>query len=163
MPVVSFNERVNAPIARIFGTMTDIPNASQFMSGIESVEMLSEGAVGVGTRWKETRAMLGKQSTEEMWITEFNENENYVVEAESCGAKYRTEFKFKSVDNYTTDVEMKMVVQPITLAAKLMSPISYFMKGAIIKAIKKDLDDARIVCQNQYADDTKSSVRQRKS
>ena len=159
MATVSFKERVNAPAKQIFGVMTDISNSPEFISGIKSVDMLSDGPIGVGTRWKETRIMFGKEATEEMWITEFVENEMYTVEAESCGAKYKTLFKFQHVDNYTTDVTMEMNVTPVTFTAKLMSPLSYFMKGAIIKAIKKDLEDASAVCESRYAEDSHSGVR----
>lgn len=159
MAIVSFKERVNAPVTNIFGVMTDIANAPNHISGIKNVNMVSEGPVGVGTRWKETRIMFGKESTEEMWITDFVENEKYVVEAESCGANYKTTFKFLSVDNYTTDVSMEMNVTPLTFAAKLMSPISFFMKGSIVKAVKQDLHDACAVCKERYDEESHSSVK----
>ncbi len=159
MAVVSFEERVNAPVKQIFGVMTDISNAPKHISGIKNVDMVSDGPVGTGTRWKETRVMFGKESTEEMWITEFVENEKYVVEADSCGANYKTVFKFKPVDNYTTDVSMEMNVTPISIAAKLMSPISFFLKGAIIKSVRQDLRDASAVCKERYDVDSQSSVR----
>lgn len=159
MATVRFKERVNAPAKHIFGVMTDISNSPDNISGIKNVDMLSDGPIGVGTRWKETRVMFGKESTEEMWITEFVENERYMVEAESCGAKYKTLFKFDHVDNYTTDVSMEMNVTPVTFAAKLMAPLSYFMKGVVVKAIKKDLEDASAVCESRYARESHSSVR----
>lgn len=159
MATVRLKERVNAPAKHIFGVMTDISNSPEHISGINSVDMLSEGPVGVGTRWKETRVMFGKEATEEMWITEFVENESYTVEAESCGAKYKTLFKFEHVDNYTTDVNMEMQVTPVSFAAKLMAPLSFFMKGMVVKAIRKDIKDASAVCESRYVKDARASVR----
>ena len=148
MANIKFTEVVNAPIDQVFARMTDIENCADFIEGIESVEIISEQKTGVGTRWKETRVMFGKSTTEEMEITELNHNQNYVVEAESCGAAFRTEFVFKSVSNDKTEVTMDMNTKPLTFFAKLMSPISFMMKGMIVNAIKKDLADSARACES---------------
>ena len=39
--------------------------------------------------------MFGKEAVEEMEMTEFVPDERYVVEADSCGAHFRTEIRFE--------------------------------------------------------------------
>ncbi len=159
MATVVVTERINAPSDQIFEVMTDIQSWPENISGITEVQVISgPQTLNVGTRWKETRIMFGKQATEEMEVTEFEQNRRYVVESESCGSHFRTEFKFIPVDNYTTDVKMEMVVKANSMFAKLMSPLGYFLRGTIVKCLKQDFDDARKVCEMRYTEETSSSV-----
>ena len=80
---ISMSELLEAPRSDVFKLFTDIENASDRISGIRKLEVLSEVRSGVGLRWRETRVMFGKEATEEMEITGFDEPESYVVEAES--------------------------------------------------------------------------------
>lgn len=159
MAAVCLKDRINAPIKHVFEVMTNIASWPDTISGISKVEVLSDGEFAVGTRWKETRTMMGKDFTEEMWVSELEPFSQYVIEADSRGARYRTEFKFKAIDNYTTDVTMDLKVTPITFAAKLMAPLSFFMKGSLAKILQKDLDDARVACEVRFQKDSQSSVR----
>ncbi len=67
-------QQVAAPPEKVFAMMSDFANAPQRISGISKVEMLTDGAVGVGTKFKETRVMLGKEATETMEVTTFDPN-----------------------------------------------------------------------------------------
>ena len=55
--------------------------------------MLTEGSVGVGTRWRETRAMMKKEAVEEMEVTAFESPSYYTVHCDSCG--YVVEWTFR--------------------------------------------------------------------
>ena len=148
MASVCVEKDIAAPVERVFETLSDIPNADETISGITKIEMLSDGPVGVGTRWRETRVMFGKQATEEMEITEFNPNKNYVVEAESMGCHYRTDIRFQESE-LGTKVEMEFGAKPITFFAKLMTPVSWMMRGTMAKCLNKDLDDCKLVCESK--------------
>ncbi|MEL7485039.1 MAG: SRPBCC family protein, partial [Planctomycetota bacterium] len=69
MKAIHVSETVNASIEDVFAVASDIANAAERIGGIDSVEMLTEGPVGMGTKWRETRTMFGKQADETMWIT----------------------------------------------------------------------------------------------
>lgn len=131
---------VNAPVEKTFLLFTDFANAAERVSGIESVNMLTDGPVGVGTRFTETRIMFGKSSTEEMEVTKFEPNKLCSVEAESCGAKFVSTFRFLK-EGPNTKVEMDMLTQPISFFAKIMSPLTGFMAGSVKKIIESDMND----------------------
>ena len=46
--------------------LTNIAGAAETLSGVTAVEMLTPGPYAVGTRWRETRRMFGKEETQEM-------------------------------------------------------------------------------------------------
>ena len=148
MASITVTKEINAPIAHVFSVLSNIPEAEKTISGITKIEMLTDGPVGVGTRWKETRVMFGKEAAEEMEITEFNPNRNYVVEAESCGAHFRTDLRFHDKGSGTL-VEMEISTQPVTFMAKLMSPLGYFMKDMMVKCLEKDLEDSKRACERR--------------
>lgn len=144
MIVVKAGKTINSPLNEVFAKMADIANAADFIDGITKIDMLTEGPIGVGTRWRETRVMFGREATEEMCISEFVPNKHYTVEAESCGAKYRTDLCFKSVGENSTEIEMQTTCRPLTVFAKLMSPLGWLMKGSLAKCLEKDLEDVRV-------------------
>ncbi len=130
---------ISAPRDRVFELLADIPNAAENISAIETIEMLSDGPVGVGTRWREMRKMMGKEATEEMWIVDFNPAASYSVEAESHGMQYRTDIVFEATGENSTLVKQTFAGKPVTLAAKLFTPIGWLFKGPTKKALQKDL------------------------
>ncbi len=140
MASLTITRRVSAPVDRTFEVFTDLHGAQERIPEIISMEVLTEGPVGSGTRFRETRKMFGKEATEEMEITTFEPNSVYAVECESCGAHFRTEFRFAPAAEGGTSVEMETVVKPISLFAKLMAPVSGLMMGSMKKALAKDMD-----------------------
>ena len=83
-------EHVAAPPAEVFAVFADFEGAPQRTSGIDKLEVLTEGPIGPGTRFRETRTMFGRQTTEELEIVAFDEGRSYSVRCESCGCEFRT-------------------------------------------------------------------------
>ncbi len=61
---VTIHRHIAAAPDRVFATITDIPNTPTVISAIASVALLTDGPVGPGTRWRETRRLLGHAATE---------------------------------------------------------------------------------------------------
>lgn len=146
MGQMRITEHIKAPIETVFEIAADIPQAADRMRGISEIEMLTDGEVGVGTRWKETRGGMG---TEELTITEFNPPNSYSVGAESCGARFDSRFDFMPCTAGGTNVELTMQWQAVTLLAKLMSPLSSLMMGMAKKSIAKDLADLKTAAESE--------------
>ncbi|HEX6909628.1 MAG TPA: SRPBCC family protein, partial [Longimicrobium sp.] len=53
----------------VFQALTDLEGAARWMPGIAQVERVGEVREGVGSRWRETRVMRGKEVTEELEVT----------------------------------------------------------------------------------------------
>jgi hypothetical protein len=96
----------------------------------------------VGTRWRETRVMFGKEATEEMEIVALEPNQSYTVRGVSCGAEFLTELRFTSLGGATL-VEMELRTRALTFFARLLAPLGWLMMGTMKKCLAEDLDALR--------------------
>ena len=58
MAVISMSRHVDAAPNVVFDLCTDVEHFADHVSGIKKCELLTEGPVGVGTRFRESRVML---------------------------------------------------------------------------------------------------------
>ncbi len=89
---LALSRTVAASPQRVWQVITDLDRAAQTLSGVSRVERLTDGPYALGTRWRETRTMFGKATTEEMWVTALDPARSTTVEASSHGTDYRTVF-----------------------------------------------------------------------
>lgn len=148
MAKFSMTEHITAPPEVSFEVAADFHNAADNIQGIDSLEVLTDGPIGVGTRFRETRVMFGKKSTEELKITAFDAPHSYVVEGESCGGHYRFEYRFVG-DIAGTNVRLNVETRAISLFAKLMTPLAGLMVGPMKKCIAADLEDVKAVAESK--------------
>lgn len=146
MARVSADIHIAADIDRVFDVFVDIPNWANQVGAIKKIEMLTDGKVGVGTRFKETRVIFKKEATETMEVTSFDRPTQYTLEAQSCGAAYVTVHRFTSEGN-GTKVTVEMTATPVTFFAKVMSPLSALMLKSCAKMFVRDLQDVKAVCE----------------
>lgn len=141
MTTVSVRRNVQASPARVWSLATDIDRWPETMSGIEGVEVLAQPDFGVGTRWRETRTLMGRQATEEMWVTALDEGRSYTVESDSHGAHYVSVFTFRP-DDGGTDIELSFTGQPSSGVAKVLATVTGpLARRSVTKALQQDLDD----------------------
>jgi hypothetical protein len=86
----------------VWNTVTDIDNAAKILTAVERVERIAGDGFEVGTRWRETRRLMGRSETEEMWVAEVDAPRRAVIAAESNGTAYRTVMDFKPSSLGTT-------------------------------------------------------------
>lgn len=56
--------RIAAPAERVLAAMLDVDSYQHWMPNFVAAERLDEGEMGVGSRWRETRKMFGREATE---------------------------------------------------------------------------------------------------
>ena len=139
---VTVRERIAASPEKVFAAASDFGNAAKMIPGILRTEVLTPGPVGVGTRFRETRKMFGKEATEEMTVAEFEPPRRYVLLAESHGSRYRSELRFEP-DGAGTEVVMSFRGEPLTAVAKVMSVLMKPMMKSMSKLCAKDLADLK--------------------
>jgi carbon monoxide dehydrogenase subunit G len=142
MAGVTVTKRIEAPVATVFALSTDVEGWPGRINGITKVEKLTSGPVGVGTRFKETRKMFGKEATETMEFSALEPNRRYELVADSCGALYRSEFRFEP-DGTGTLVTATFAAEARTFFAKLFKPLTWLMRGMMTKCLNQDLDDLK--------------------
>lgn len=145
---IRVSKHVNAPLDRVFEVFSDIQNAEERIEGITNIDILSDKKQGVGTRWRETRIMFGREATEEMEISRFEEPKVYEVVASSNGIDYFSRYTFTE-QNGGTLVNMTFSGKPKTFMAKLMTPLGYLFQGSTKKAMEGDMDDLKRYCEKR--------------
>jgi 2-aminobenzoate-CoA ligase len=146
---VEMLELVQAAPERTFQTFADFANTAHHISGIISTEVLTEGPIGIGSRFRETRRMFGREASEEMEVTIFDPPKSYSLRAFSHGTEYRTRFEF-TPENGATMVKMIFEARPQSFMAKFMA---LFMGGlakrTVINMIRQDLLDGKAAAESQ--------------
>ncbi|MCH2140927.1 MAG: SRPBCC family protein [Phycisphaerales bacterium] len=143
---VTVSRHINASQQRVWEVITDIAHSDEWISGITNIELLTGNQQGVGMRWKETRVMFGRESTEELEITAFEPPLFYIVEAESCGSHFTTELRCNPIDEETTELVIKVLTEPTTMLGRLMKPLVKLAMKSIRKTLHQDLDDIAAAC-----------------
>jgi uncharacterized membrane protein len=142
MQDVEVRRHVAAPVERVWSLATDLAGAPAVMSGIDSVEVLTPGPFAVGTRWRETRTMMGRSATEEMTVTAVDPGRGYTVEAESSGVRYVSTFAFAEAADGGTDVRMSFGGTPSSAVARVLVAVTGpLARRSVAKALDRDLAD----------------------
>ncbi len=148
--IVDVQVSIQGSKSAVWAAMTDIENASDFISGIQKIEVLDKPAHGlVGLKWRETRMLFGKPASADKWITHAAENEYYKTRAESDGFIFLSTLSISEGNGGITLVSCHDS-QPQTLATRLMSiPMGLFFKGVAKKALRQDLNDIKTAVERQ--------------
>ena len=146
MPRISIGKHIHATREEVFAVVSDIENAPRNIVGIEEVEMLTEGPLGVGTKFRERRMMFGREAAEELTVTSYDPPNGYVVECESGGVHFRTEFLLIP-DISGTHLRVVCDATPRTIVAKVVFPIAMFTSDITSKCIDSVLCDIKKVAE----------------
>jgi uncharacterized protein YndB with AHSA1/START domain len=150
MKPVTAEVLVEAQPERVFQLFTDFEHAAERARAIESVEMLTHGPTRVGTRFRETRVMFGRRASETMEVAELEPGRGYVLTAESCGARYRTAVTFTPErGGAATRVRATFEGTPVSLMARLLTPLMGFMAKACARALEADCADLKAACEGR--------------
>jgi hypothetical protein len=139
-------KHIAASPEEVFDLFADLRQAPGRIRAIKRLEVLTEGPIRAGTRFRETREMFGREATEEMEVTALERPSFYGVGCESCGCRYVSTFRFLPADGGTR-VTIDFEGQPLTLMAKLMSPLVWLMLGSVRKCVEQDADDLKRILE----------------
>ena len=73
------NEWIARPPKEVFDFITASDNAPRVVPSVKSMVKLTEGPVGVGTRYRETRLMNGKEAHAELEVVEYEPGQKYAM------------------------------------------------------------------------------------
>lgn len=142
MSEMKLSRDVAADAGTVWRLVIDLDRAPEVISGIQRVERLDGGDFGVGTRWRETRVMLGREATEELEVTAMSPGRSYTVEADSRGVHYRSTMSVVPLGADRSRLEMTFADQPRGPGAKVLgATIGRLFEAQTRKALQRDLDD----------------------
>ncbi|MCA9057558.1 MAG: SRPBCC family protein [Planctomycetaceae bacterium] len=143
MEYATASRMIQAPLEDVFATIADIRNFSEAVDDIVSVEFLTEQQSGVGTRFRETRRMNGRENTTELEVTEYVFNDRIRLISVAGGTVWDTIFTVRSVEN-KTELRLVMDAKPQHLLAKVMIRLVRKMVNRFLQA---DMDAVQRYCE----------------
>ena len=143
MTTTIVTRKIKAPIEKVYKTVADISQFSEAIPHITKIEFLSDIKSGIGTKFRETRLMKGKESSTELEVTEYVENDRIRLVADSHGTVWDTTFTVTPGDD-GTELNMTMDARSYKLIPKIMNPL---IKGMVKKMIEIDMDYVKKFCE----------------
>jgi len=150
MTTVTVTTVVAAPVEQVFDMFTDVEHGAERVTNIQKIEMLTVGSLRLGSRWLETRAVLGHQDTAEMEVTAFEQNRTYTITHHKAGARIDAVFTFAPVDGQTS-VQIEFILESHGLPAGALAPVRWAMASTVRDVIGQDLDDLKAFIEQQPA------------
>src|SRR5687767_11006750 len=148
MTTVTVATVVAAPVEQVFDVFTDVEHSAGRVTNIQKIEMLTVGAVRLGSRWLETRAVLGQQDTVEMEVTAFEHNRTYTITHHKAGARIDAVFVFSPADGQTR-VEIEFILESHGLPPGALAPVRWAMASKVRDVIGQDLEDLKAFIERQ--------------
>jgi carbon monoxide dehydrogenase subunit G len=144
---IASTRRIDAPVDRVFQTVSQIENFAKAIPAIVKVEFVTPQHTGVGTRFRETRRMGKREATVELEVKEFVANDRIRLVADAGGTVWDTVFSVKPAGG-ATELSMVMDDKPYRLPAKLFNPL---LRGMIRKNVERDMDAVKAHCERSAA------------
>lgn len=142
---VEISRRIQASPAAVWEVLTDLSRAQERLSQVTELQVLTAGPYALGTRWRETRRMMGASETQEMVVVDNDPLRRTVLEARDGSTVYRTELVLESLDDahatlltcrFDADVADPGRLQ--RLALKVVGPLGTKLTE---KSLRTELDD----------------------
>ena len=136
---------IDAPVELVFRTVAEIDNFSQAIPHIVDVEFLSDARTGVGSRFRETRLMMGREASTILEVTEYVENERVRLVSDEGGTVWDSVFTVRAVDG-KTELTLVMDAKAYTLRSRILVPI---MKLMVRMGLVEDMDAVKEYCESR--------------
>ena len=121
------------PIEEVFAYFADMANAPQYMSKVESIEMVTNGPVGLGTKYKEIRKVRGNLIGAEVEYLIYKENANLKRRSISNGLTVDYEYTFSEIQEGTqVEFEGTLILKGLKMR---------LMKRMLVNMIKSEDGD----------------------
>lgn len=140
---IEFNVEVHfkAPPEKVFEALTNVNSFIEWMPNLKEIKILSEGDVGVGTIFEETRRMFFRDATERFRVTMYEPPEMFELTVDgSEGTSGSGQYTFfyhleEDEDNGGTSMSMH---GDITGLNGFMEFLGRLTVGFMARAIRKD-------------------------
>ena len=142
MATITVTNEIAAPLHRVFEFFSDSRSSSPHVSGIKKIDVMTAGRFGLGTRWIETREVLGITDSAEMEVTSFERDKTYTITHHKGGVRIDTVFWFDSVGD-STRVTVEFEIESNGLPPGLLAPLNWAIAGRVRDVLGHDLADLK--------------------
>jgi Polyketide cyclase / dehydrase and lipid transport len=135
---------------KAYTALLDLDSAKHWMQGFVGIERFDKGPLKVGSEWKETRKMFGKEASEHFEVVELKAPDKIVLRCDGTkGTTGKGEFLFtyilSSIDN-NTEVKLNGEINGLSGLSKIFGKL---IVGSFKKACEKDLDALKKHLENE--------------
>ena len=142
MKRVERTARINAPPETVFAFLTDLDNLPEWMTGVVSVEMTSDGQVGRGATARVVRELMGQRVEAPLTITTYDPPRRLAIDSEVSGVRARAELNL-AADGAATALDFAMEIRA--------SGMTRFMEPMIAGAAGGEIDESMRRVQERFA------------
>jgi len=139
---IRVSQDIGAPIHNVFARFSDVEHGTEYVSGIKKIDMMSLGPLHLGSRWNETREVLGRVDDAEMEVTAFEQDKAYTITHHKAGFRIDTTFTFEPISTGTR-VSVEFGLNRHGLVAPLLAPLEWAMAGRVREVLHHDLTDLK--------------------
>lgn len=150
MDHVTVASTIAAPLDRVFEVFTDLEHSAGRVSNIREVRLLTVGGIRLGSRWLETREVLGQLDSAEMEVTSFERNRTYTITHHKGGARIDAVFTFEPVPDGTR-VQVGFSMHSHGLPPGTLAPVRWAIANRVRDVIAHDLADLKAYIESAAA------------
>jgi carbon monoxide dehydrogenase subunit G len=137
--------RVERPVSVVFAFVADVERAPEWVPDLLSVEKLTSGPIGVGTKYSEEVNQGGRAGKAELTVTRYEVDRLVVTEGHGGPATFTASYTFEP-DGDATNVVHDYTLE-LSGIARLMAPMihSWLEKNnqTAVENLKRILETAR--------------------
>lgn len=114
---------IDRPIEEVFAFVGDLKNGPKWQSGLLEVRRITEGSLGIGTKFTSVRKFLGRKIESSVEFVAYEPNKRIVFKSTPGSMPMEVTFDFESTADGTTLTSM-IEMQPegfMSLAGPMMS------------------------------------------
>jgi carbon monoxide dehydrogenase subunit G len=82
-----FNEYIAKPPKEVFDLISNPVAGSKLMDNIKESKKLTDGPIGIGTKFRETRIVNGKEASADLLVSAYEPNSHVGISTEAEGIK----------------------------------------------------------------------------
>ena len=138
-----FDQHIAAPPERVFEVLADPTRASAFLDNITQSTKLIDGPTGVGTVFRETRVVGGKESSADLLVTAHEPNTHLGISTEAEGITVEYHYRL-TPDAHGTRLSWACELQAAGLRRMMLPVIAAIMKredGGHLRKLKAYLEN----------------------
>ncbi|MGP7816982.1 SRPBCC family protein [Niallia sp. 01092] len=135
------------PVDLVFSYMVNLRNAPEYMKAVVETNKITDGSIGVGTKYQETRKVRGKKAVAEIEFLSFEENVSYKTRSNSNGLIVDYEYEFSEVEEGTkVQFKAKLHVKGLMmkLTKRMLVNILRAEDGDHLQRVKANLEEDSI-------------------
>jgi carbon monoxide dehydrogenase subunit G len=127
----------------VWTVITDLDRSPEVLSGVQQVERLDDDrGFGIGTRWRETRTVFGREATEQMEVTAIDPGTSYTVTSVNGRTTYTSVLRVEALRDERTLLTMTFEARPTGIVTTLLgATLGRLFQPATRKMLDRDLAD----------------------